>query len=1728
MAERLEMIAITGMACRFPGAESLGAFWTALREGRDATGPVPAQRWDADAFFDADARTRGKTNCRKGGFIPDIDRFDAAFFGISPREATQMDPQQRILLELTYEALEDAGIAPAALAGTDAAVFVGAMTNDYVRYQFDDEYRCIDVHTGSGAGLCMLANRLSYQFDLRGVSAAVDTACSSSLVAVFQACQALWTGQSQLAIAAGVNVMLDPALNVFYAKAGLSAPDGRCKTFSASADGIGRAEGAGVVVLKRLSDALSDGDPVYAVIRGGAVNHDGRSNGLTQPNRWAQEQLLRRAFEQSGIARNDLGYIELHGTGTLIGDPIEANALGAVLAEQGQRDACLVGSVKTNFGHLEAAAGIAGLIKLALSIRHGEIPPSLWFDAPNPHIAFDRLPIRVNTQLTPWVQRNGRRVGGISSFGLGGTNAHLVLESSPQPEARVSTAPPATEHWLFLSARSEAALQALAGAYVEFLGAAPESDLPLICSTALRRKGIHEFRLSVFGGNAAELIDGLRAFLSARAHPALVQGRYRPSHRSLILVLAEHSEIQPRQLSQWIAAAPVAREAWNSCRTAVRDILCVELPPLETLAAHANIAADDPEFRSWHFAAQYSLLQQVLASVPAAPTLVADGLGQLAALCAAGALSLNSAMQWLAAGLSKTFPERESQPRYAIDCDCSHALNPSLTAIDWGAVRPWHERLSRVDQTGTDAVLLNLSELDRSSAPTAVLALGNEPGGVNRVIAQLALRHPLTGAAVAADLGFIRLPAYPWQRESFWLGRDSAAVVSTAPKAVTPAAIAIDFANAAHALLGLRSDGPTPAWDGCLSAKWLPYLPDHRVQGMTVLPGAAYVELGLAVHHQVTGHAQGVLQDLMLHKALVVDSNEPLLRVTYDEETHGYAVYSQRRHGEKWELHARGKLTSLPPVAADPVDLAAIQQRCTHFTDGVTHYRDMLERGFEYGPYFQGMRSLWLDDAGEEVLAWIEGHEQLTVAEHGNRLHPTLLDAALQSLLTPLRMKGDTELYIPTGIRELKLHSVPKNGFWCHGRLVLVAPGIVEGEATLFDAHGAVVAAASGVRAQALTQKERDELGQIDQWLYEYVWESSSREPVQPRAGRWLLFADRDAAADILEEQLARCGAEEIIRVLPSAAFERQSAAQYGVVRSSKADLQRVLQEAGADGIAGIAYLWGLDAPDDEHALLGAATPIVSAVHLLQAISKEFAGNPPEMVVVTRGAQSVQSQPLDSVMQSPLIGLVRVAVNEYPAVRLRAIDIDHDSATVAHLAAEILGGGAEDEVALRGPQRFVHRMVRRREADFSAATTAPIDKSFESGTHLITGGFGGFGLKIAEWMVAQGARHLVLVGRHGANQPQAQRAIAKMRERGAEVVAVAADISKEADVVNLLEQVRNQLPPLRGVFHAAAVLDDAPIEHIEHRQIDNAMGAKAAGAWHLHRYTLDAPLDYFVLFSSISSLLGGAGQATYAMSCMCLDALAQFRRARNLPAISINWGALAQVGMATRHADAEKHLGRTGVGSFTPSQAVKMFARVLQWNPVALGVAMMDWKSWGATYPAWAASPKFGALLVKQEDAQSGQTTLLHSLAGLAQEDRVAAICTVLVAMLARILETTPEEIDPDTSLIALGVDSLMALDLQAAIEKDFAFRISTLELMKGNSLAALAQQFAQRVGETAPVASGPAASVLDVPQFRQRALLDTFDIEDAEKIIAQLGDLGDEELDGLLAELTGAKETLQ
>jgi len=644
-----EPIAIIGIGCRFPGANDPAAFWQLLRDGVDAIREVPADRFDLHEFYDPDPLIPGKMNTRWGGFLEHVDQFDPNFFGISPREASRMDPQQRLLLEVTWEAVQDAGQVPERLAGTQTGVFIGIATNDYGRLQWNDLER-IDAYAGTGNATSIAANRISYTFDFRGPSLAIDTACSSSLVAVHLACSSLRNGESSLALAGGVNLILSPAIAIGFTKAGAMAPDGRCKAFDARANGYVRSEGAGVVVLKGLSKALADGDPIYAVIRGSAVNQDGRSNGLMAPNSLAQEAVLREAYRQAAVSPGKVQYVEAHGTGTLLGDPIEAKALGAVLGVErppGRR--CALGSAKTNLGHLEAAAGIAGLIKVALALRHREIPPSLYFEKPNPHIPFDELPLRIQTTLSPWPAESGPALAGVSSFGFGGTNAHVVLEEAPPaiietPDAqrKIGT------HLLPLSARSPEALQSLVRAYQNFLTTSESaSSLPDVCYTASVRLSHHEYRLAVTGKSPAQLVESLEAFLRGEARPGLSSGRkLSTGRRKLVFVF-------PGQGGQWFGMGrrlleqeAVFREVVERCDLAMRPYgdwsLLAELTATD--AAQSRLKEIDI-IQPALFTIQVALAALWRSWGIEPQAVVGHSLGEVAAAHVAGALSLDDAVR---------------------------------------------------------------------------------------------------------------------------------------------------------------------------------------------------------------------------------------------------------------------------------------------------------------------------------------------------------------------------------------------------------------------------------------------------------------------------------------------------------------------------------------------------------------------------------------------------------------------------------------------------------------------------------------------------------------------------------------------------------------------------------------------------------------------------------------------------------------------------------------------------------------------------------------------------------------------------------------------------------------------------------------------------------------------------------------------------------------------------
>jgi acyl transferase domain-containing protein/acyl carrier protein len=512
---RTEPIAIVGIGCRFPGqVDNPADFWQLLRSGTDAITEVPSDRWQNDDFYDANPEALGKISTRYGGFVGNLQDFDAEFFGIADREAMSLDPQQRLLLEVSWEALEHAGIVPEGLAASATGVFVGISSNDYSQRLLNRNYREIDAYLATGNSHSTAAGRLSYTLGLIGPSMAVDTACSSSLVAVHLACQSLRQQECSVALVGGVNRLLSPDFSINFSRARMLAADGRCKTFDARADGFVRAEGCGVVILKRLSDAIAAGDRIWAVIRGTAINQDGRSSGLTVPNGVAQQAVIRQALSNSGIEPAEVSYIEAHGTGTALGDPIELVALGEVFAKTHQHSPLMVGSVKTNLGHLEAAAGIAGLIKAALALHYREIPPHLHFQQPNPHVPWEQLPLQIPTKPVAW-QFDRPYVVGVSSFGFSGTNAHVVLAAADAPSLVTYPAGQTDQsiHTLTLSAKTPAALKALACRYQHYLSQHPEVRFADVCYSVSTGRAQFTQRLSITASSTAEAIEKLAPFV---------------------------------------------------------------------------------------------------------------------------------------------------------------------------------------------------------------------------------------------------------------------------------------------------------------------------------------------------------------------------------------------------------------------------------------------------------------------------------------------------------------------------------------------------------------------------------------------------------------------------------------------------------------------------------------------------------------------------------------------------------------------------------------------------------------------------------------------------------------------------------------------------------------------------------------------------------------------------------------------------------------------------------------------------------------------------------------------------------------------------------------------------------------------------------------------------------------------------------------------------------------
>ncbi len=1449
-----EPLALVGMSCRFPGgATDPEAFWRLLCAGVDATADVPAGRWDSAAFYDASPGTPGKTYTERGGFLGDVSQFDAEFFGIAPREAQSLDPQQRLLLEVTWEALEDAGIRKDQLGGSASGVFVGMSSNDYLELLPNDPKE-MDAYFGTGTAASVAAGRLSYVLGLQGPSIAIDTACSSSLVALHLACQSLRSQECALAIVAGVNLILSPESFVYFSTVKALAPDGRCKTFDARADGYARGEGCGVLVLKRLSDAQRDRDKIYCLVRGSATNHDGRSNGLTAPNGVAQEAVIRQALANARVEPGLVGYVEAHGTGTALGDPIEVGALGRVLAQGRPADQPFwLGSVKTNLGHLEAAAGVASVIKTALALQHGALPAHLHFEQPSPFIAWDQLPLRVPTELTAWSPIAGRRIAGVSSFGFGGTNAHAVLEAMLEPSRepeRDPTESSGSTHLLPLSAHTQAALKSLAGAYAAALSSGV--SLRDFCYSASVRRSHHDQRLVVIGSSAAELAHELEQYAGGQGRPGILSGALNAAARpKLVFVFSPHG-------SQWLGMGrelldePLFRGTFEACAQAIAPHVSWSL--LDMIhRSDADWLERIEIFQPVLFALQLSVAEYLRSLGVEPDAVVGHSMGEIAAACFAGALtraegarlvcrrsallagasgegamavvelSLAQAREAIQSRADRVFIAVSNGPRSTVLSGDPASLEALLDELSekgvfcgWGVanvashspqmrevaarlagelaeLRPrpatlplyssvlggrcegseltseyWVKHLNEpvLFSLAVERLLESEHELFLELAPHPVLAPALEDGlrragRSGHVLASLRRGEAQTRAVltVLAELyvrgrtiaweklhppgDLLPLPRYPWQRERHWVEGGRAA----------PSAASVDNATfSGHPLLGIRVDHAaqpgTVLWKSELSLASFPYLNDHRVQGLALLPATAYLEMALAAAEDVFGAGVHAIHSFSFRRALVLDdATSRTLELVLESAGAGRAsvrFFSRETAAQSapsWTLHAEGTLLL---AEADPDAVPEPMRRppseaFAEVVSGAEYYAALVGQGLSYGPAFQGIHSLWRS----EPAALAEIHVPAGIPERaGYRLHPALADAAFQALgglfAGPEARADDT--FLPTEVGRLRIVRpfAPERDrrLWALAeRVGAPREGSVLVDLRLMNDDGELLLEARELRADRLERAKAADT--ISRWLFERAWQAEPLSMLQAQRseagsaspasggieGAWLLLADRRGLARGLARTLEARGGSPVL-AWAGENYRQIEPGQFEIDPLNPEHHRRLLQDVQSFGpLRVVLHCASVDAPRGD-ALdcpgLERAQDVgsVGVVHMVQALAKAGLRNPPRIWLCTQDAMGVvDGDGVGGLAQAPLWGLARVIVQEHPEFRCSCCDLGAvedgtlDARDVSALVEELCADGADDQVALRRGERRVARLTRA-ELEDGVETTAALGHRF--------------------------------------------------------------------------------------------------------------------------------------------------------------------------------------------------------------------------------------------------------------------------------------------------------------------------------------------------------------------------------------------------------------------------------
>ena len=1724
-------VVIVAMGCRYPGdVNSAEGLWELVSQGRDAVSEFPADRgWDLDALYDPDPDRVGTSYTRHGGFLRGAAEFDAGLFGISPREALAMDPQQRLLLETSWEVWERAGIDPASLRESDTGVFVGVMYGDYsTRLTRPHE---LEAHLGLGSAGSVASGRISYMYGLRGPAITVDTACSSSLVALHWAARALRSGECSLALAGGVTVMATPKPFLAFSRQRGLSPDGRCKSFSAAADGTAWGEGVGLVLLERLSDARRRGHPVLAVLRGSAINSDGASNGLTAPHGPAQQRLITQALSDAGLRAGDVDVVEAHGTGTRLGDPIEAQALLATYGH-GREEPLWLGSVKSNLGHTQAAAGVAGVIKMVQAMRHGELPRTLHADAPTPHVDWSAGRVELLTAPRPWPASERPRRTGVSAFGIGGTNAHVILEEAPGSEGSrtalspdTAARPPFPIPWL-LSAADENALRAQARRLADEVTRRPgllPTDVGY--SLAVSRAALAH-RAMVPAGDRARMTAALSAFAQGRDAPGVVRGLADSEIRTAFLFTGQGAQ-RPRMGAQLRATFPVFADAFDEVCRHLDDRLPQPLSTVLSAEPGAPEAAlvDRTDFaQAGLFAFEVALFRLLQSWGVRADRLVGHSVGELAAAHVAGVLDLPDATTLVAArgrlmwalpdggamvALEGTEEEavtalEEFGPQAAIA-----SVNGPRSVVISGARDAVFAVAGAFEARGRRAVRLRVSHAFHSPLMEPMI---DQFLDVARQLTFRAPRIPIVSTVTGrpADPAELCSPEY-WARHVRLPVRFAGAVRRLADDGVTAylevgpgpaltaaatdclagastngpvlatatrggadesetllsavarlhvAGAAVDWAAVYEDSGARRVDLPTYAFQrqrywldtpppaasdagpllspafpvpdtertvlsGLLSLATHPWLGDHVVAGRVIVPATVFVEMAVRAGDEV---GCGAVDDLVMLSPLALPG------------TTGVRVQVVVGEGDG--------------SGQRPVDIYSRPEEPAEEAPWTRNASGRLGRGraAEREPASwppQDAEALDLTDAyaalAETGLTygpafqgvgalWRRGDDLFAEvrlpASHISEasrfgLHPALFDAALHAPLLAAPADPST-VRVPFAWSGVSLYA--SGATELRVRVASTGPDTVS--LTLADPSGRLVARVDSLTLRELPAEQADMRDEI-----------VGKALLRPEWAALDLPGDADERGWVVRGP----DALHLAEVLPGSANPEFVA------------VTAVARATGSDPLPAV------------HELTG------RVLSTLQDWQDDPGSAGSRLVVVTRDATG----PVPDLAGAAVWGLVRTAQAELPG-RVVLVDVDGRPESLRMLASAVATG--EPQLRVRDGQVTVPRL-----ASVDDASAAPAAFG-AGGTVLITGGTGALGAELARHLVAEhGVRHLLLTGRRGPKAPGAEELRARLEElRAQQVGIVACDVADRAALANLVKRCE---PPLTTVVHAAGVLDDGVLDSLTPERMAAVLRPKADAAWYLHELTRDMGLSAFVLFSSVSGLLGRAGQGNYAAANSFLDALAHRRAAEGLPTLSLAWGpwehadgmAAEQPGQRPRPGDMLVPLSTqqglalfdAAVRSTQPVLAPILLDRAAlraaagRLPPPLRGLVRQDRPTAAATPSGPAGSP--GQML----EPGAWRTRLVHVSPG----EREGALVELLRADVAAVLGYPHADALPaGKSLADLGFDSLTAVQIRNRLSLALGLRLSAAVVFEHRTAEELARHLLGLLDDEPAAAATPEA----------------------------------------------------